>query len=73
MWMIDNDTSYGSERNWVRDKNGLHLWIVAVKATFDVSPNGPLKLADEQKPACALHRVPQGRPLQDGTGGLRAH
>jgi hypothetical protein len=50
MWMLDNQTPYGAERNWIRDKNGAHLWIVAVKATFDIGPGGALKLADEQKP-----------------------
>jgi len=50
MWMLDNQTVYGAERNWIRDRDGAHRWLVAVRATFDIDPGGTLKLADEQKP-----------------------
>jgi hypothetical protein len=50
MWALDNQTAYAAERNWTRDKSGLHHWVVAVKATFDVDLAGKLRLADEQKP-----------------------
>jgi hypothetical protein len=50
MWALVNRTSYGAERNWTRDKYGAHWWVVAVKATFDVSAGGHLTLADEQTP-----------------------
>lgn len=48
MWQVDNRTSYAAERNWVRDQHGAHHWIVAIKATFQVSGHGELSLADEQ-------------------------
>ncbi len=50
MWTLDNRTSYSAERNWIRDKTGAHHWLVAVKATFGVAPDGQLTLADEQLP-----------------------
>src|SRR5262245_29118981 len=50
MWAINNRTPYATGRNWTRGKTGAHYWIVAVKATFTVTPYGPLKLADEQTP-----------------------
>jgi hypothetical protein len=50
MWALDNQTSYAAERNWIRDKRGMHQWIVAVRATFDVGRDGALRLADEQPP-----------------------
>lgn len=50
MWALDNKTAYAAERNWIRDKEGVHHFVVAVKATFDVSTNGKLTLADEQRP-----------------------
>ncbi|NTX60268.1 DUF2169 domain-containing protein [Myxococcus sp. CA051A] len=50
MWMLKNRTPYAAERNWTRDKDGLHWWVVAVKATFSVAPDGRLVLADEQPP-----------------------
>lgn len=48
MWAILNKTPFGAERNWSRDKAGFHWWIVAVKATYDIGPQGQLNLADEQ-------------------------
>lgn len=50
MWALDNRTPYGAERNWTRDKYGVHWWIVAVRATYDVASDGKLSLADEQPP-----------------------
>jgi len=50
MWALKNHTSYAAERNWTRDKDGVHWWLVAVKATFDIAPGGRLMLADEQLP-----------------------
>jgi hypothetical protein len=50
MWALDNATPYATERNWTRDKDGVHWWIVAVRATFTVAPDGKLALADEQLP-----------------------
>lgn len=50
MWAVINKTPYGAERNWTRDKAGVHWWIVAVKATYQIGPSGQLTLADEQTP-----------------------
>lgn len=50
MWRVKNRTAYAAERNWTRDKDGVHWWLVAVNATFDIAPGGRLKLADEQLP-----------------------
>lgn len=50
MWSLKNRTAYAAERNWTRDKDGVHWWLVAVKATFDIAPGGRLMLADEQPP-----------------------
>jgi hypothetical protein len=49
MWMLDNHTPYAAERNWVLDKNGAKSWVVAVKATFDILPDGTTKLAEKQE------------------------
>lgn len=48
MWSIDNRTPYKVERAWGRDRDGVHEWIVAVKATYDIRPDGSVALADEQ-------------------------
>ncbi|WP_342377715.1 DUF2169 domain-containing protein [Myxococcus stipitatus] len=50
MWGLKNRTAYAAERNWTRDKDGVHWWLVAVKATFNIAPTGRLALADEQPP-----------------------
>ena len=50
MWALKNRTSYAAERNWTRDKEGVHHWLVAVKATFDIRPGGKLALSDQQPP-----------------------
>jgi hypothetical protein len=50
MWALQNLTPFAADRNWTRDKNGMHWWIVAVKATFDLASDGRLTLADEQLP-----------------------
>jgi hypothetical protein len=48
MWSLDNRTPYAAERNWTRDVDGHHHWLVALRATFDVDPVGRLSRADEQ-------------------------
>lgn len=50
MWVLDNRTPYAAERNWVRDNRGRHLWLVVVRATFDVDLAGAVTLAEEQPP-----------------------
>lgn len=50
MWALRNRTAYAAERNWTRDKEGVHWWLVAVKATFDLLPEGRVVLADKQSP-----------------------
>ena len=48
MWALDNRTPFAADRTWVRDVEGEHQWIVAVKATYAVGEDGSLELADEQ-------------------------
>jgi len=51
MWMLYNQTPSAAERNWVLDKNGAKSWVVVVKATFDIFPDGKMKLSDKQEEA----------------------
>ena len=48
MWSVSNLTPFAVARSWGRDRDGIHEWIIAVKGTFDIMPDGNLKLADEQ-------------------------
>jgi len=48
MWTLKNRTPYAAKKTWGRDSNGVHEWIVVVKGTYDITPDGDVKLADEQ-------------------------
>lgn len=52
MWGLVNETPFAAERSWVRDKDGAEVWVVAVRGTFDFSPDGELELSDPQPPVC---------------------
>ena len=49
MWMLRNRTPYAAERTWVLDKNAVKSWVVVVKGTFDICPDGSTKIADKQE------------------------
>ncbi len=49
MWSIANETRYEADGVWGRTKDGDHIWIVAVKATFDIEADGTLRLAEKQQ------------------------
>jgi hypothetical protein len=58
MWLVRNKTAYSADRSWIQDKDANKIWLVAVKATFDITPNRPVSLAPEQVPvlrACEAH------------------
>ena len=40
MWQIDNRTPFAAERTWTRGRDGAEIWLVAVKCTFSVLPDG---------------------------------
>lgn len=54
MWQLDNRTPFAAERGWVRDRDGAEVWLVAVKATFDVGADGRIAVAQEQPPVLHL-------------------
>jgi hypothetical protein len=56
MWQVDNRTSFAAERGWVRDRQGAEVWLVAVKCTFDIKPDGSTEISKEQPPVL---RVPE--------------
>src|SRR5215470_11784720 len=61
MWTITNNTPYAAERCWVRDKNGAEVWLVAIKGTFLIRPDGSTQIADQQENVC-LSPVYRGEP-----------
>ena len=54
MWIVENNTPFAAERSWVQDRDANKIWIVVVKATFDVLWDGTTRLADEQVPVLRL-------------------
>lgn len=50
MFSVDNRTSYATDRTAVIDKTGAVVWVVVVKATYDIAPDGTATLAKEQIP-----------------------
>ncbi|NRF66896.1 DUF2169 domain-containing protein [Aquincola sp. S2] len=59
MWSVDNKTAYAAAGGWIRDRDGAEVWIVAIKATYDILPGGTLRLADAQVP---VHRAALPQP-----------
>ncbi len=58
MWSLVNRTAYAADRGWIRDRHGAEIWIVAVKATYDISADGTLRPSAEQVPVF-------GGPMKD--------
>jgi hypothetical protein len=56
MWLLDNSTPFAAERTWIRDAAGEEIWLVAIKATFEIDPGGRQCVVDEQEP---VSRVPK--------------
>ena len=50
MWQVENRTPFATGRSWVRDRDGAEVWLVAVRCTFLVRPDGTTVVADEQDP-----------------------
>jgi len=63
MWQLQNRTPFAAERAFVRDKNGAETWVVAVKATFTIYPDGSTTLAEQQAAVCMAPQY-RGDPLK---------
>ncbi|MCP4114957.1 MAG: DUF2169 domain-containing protein [Desulfobacteraceae bacterium] len=56
MWLLENNTPYATERTWVLDKNAGKHWIVTVKGTYNILPDGTTEMAAEQEEPLFLPR-----------------
>lgn len=54
MWELANRTRFAADRTWVQDKDGAKHWVVVVRATFDIAPDGACTVAAEQEPPLLL-------------------
>lgn len=50
MWALENNTPFEAERACLVDARGARVWVVVVRGTFEVGPEGQAELADEQLP-----------------------
>ncbi|MDX8350499.1 DUF2169 domain-containing protein [Cognatiyoonia sp. IB215446] len=68
MWLLENETPFAAERTWTRDEKGAEFWLVALRACFEIDPNGQQRAAAEQT---EVKRFPEfaGDPM---TSGLRS-
>jgi hypothetical protein len=60
MLRLENRTPYSAERAVLADLDGSEIWVVVVKATFDLSTGHPV-VADEQMPVCLTDEY-HGKP-----------
>ena len=50
MWAVENQTRFAADRCFVRDIDGAEIWLVAVRATFDIADDGICTPAKNQEP-----------------------
>jgi len=50
MWALINETPFAAERAFARDREGAEVWLVVVKGTFTVTPDGSTEIAAKQEP-----------------------
>lgn len=58
MWQVTNETPFAVDQDWIRDRNGAEIWLVVVKATFDILPDGRAVVSNVQPPVV---RAPEYR------------
>ncbi|MEW5702011.1 MAG: DUF2169 domain-containing protein, partial [Candidatus Zixiibacteriota bacterium] len=61
MWTVTNKTPFAADRTLVCDRDGAMNWVVVVKGTFLIHPDGSTVVADEQVPVC-IEPVYRGEP-----------
>lgn len=54
MWDVENATRYAHAHSWHRDKAGADTWIVVIKGTFLILPDGSTVAAGQQLPVCTV-------------------
>lgn len=48
MWQIDNRTPFAAAQSWLRGINGAETWVVVVRATYTIAPDGSLEISEIQ-------------------------
>ncbi|CDX29167.1 conserved hypothetical protein [Mesorhizobium sp. ORS 3359] len=50
MWILSNDTPFAAQESWTRDERGHEVWLIAIKASFEIGPDGKQRLLKDQTP-----------------------
>lgn len=53
MWQIENHTPFGAQSAFVREKNGAEIWLVAVKASYEINNKDKLAIREPLEPKLA--------------------
>ncbi len=56
MWEVLNSTDYACAGTFQRDSNGHEHWCIAIRATFEVDPDGGVRTAPKQIPVSLVPR-----------------
>lgn len=62
MWQLKNHTDFAVARALLKDQCARHIWVVAVKATYDLYHDGRVQLAAHQEPVTQV-------PIYRGAAG----
>lgn len=54
MWQLKNHTDFAVARALLKDPRAHQIWVVVVKATYDLYHDGRVRLADHQEPVAQL-------------------
>jgi len=65
MWQVENTTPFAAHQAWTRDRDGAEVWLVAVRGTFLIHPDGSTTVAEEQDPVVLAPKY-RGDPADSG-------
>lgn len=65
MWAVSNQTPFKADRAFARDQEGAEVWIVAVRATFDIQSDGSVSVSENQQDVCLAPKY-FGEPAKSG-------
>ncbi len=68
MWSVINTTPFAADRGFQRDHEGREVWIVCVRAAFDVRADGSTAVSENQDPV-SVEPIYTGEP---GRSSLRS-
>jgi hypothetical protein len=50
MWLLSNETPFAAQESWTRDEQGHEIWLIAIKASFEIAEDGKQIALKEQIP-----------------------